>query len=164
MSNDNCCPICLDDFDDYTKITTLKCNHIFHEDCINQWLTKKSSCPYCRLYLKDIVNVMYTQGKSMFLNKEIIILPKDNLLEMKVIFPKKIFSKSLTINRFTLKSFTIFNNNKLVINYFVKIPDKTKMLSLLFQTFDDLNECCKYFRKMFEYNQLVKQEAITALL
>lgn len=164
MTHDNCCPICLDDFDDVNEIFTLKCNHVFHRDCINEWLLKRSTCPYCRIYLKDTVNVMYQQGKYMFLNKAIIILPKDNLLEMKFIFPKKLFSKSLIINRFTLKSYTIHNNNKLVITYFVKIPDKTKILSFCFQTSDDLNECCRYFRKMFEYNEKVKLEEVTALL
>lgn len=33
------------------------CNHIFHEDCIEQWILKASSnsvvCPVCRIDIKD---------------------------------------------------------------------------------------------------------------
>ena len=164
MSNDNLCPICLDELNDENKICNLKCNHVFHEDCINKWLTKKSTCPYCRMYLNDILTVSYKEDNSMFMNKATLIFPKNNSLEIKIIFLKKIFSKTIIINRFNLKCFTIFNNNRVVIKYFVKIPDKTKILILFFNTYDDLNECCKYFRKMFEYNQRVKQEGVAALL
>lgn len=40
------CPICWDKItDDYI---ILDCSHIYHTDCINQWLIKKDTCPYCR--------------------------------------------------------------------------------------------------------------------
>ena len=47
IENENkICPICWDKItDDYI---ILKCSHIYHSDCINQWLIKKDTCPYCR--------------------------------------------------------------------------------------------------------------------
>jgi hypothetical protein len=47
------CNICLDDLtEDELKensLIQLKCNHIYHKDCIKEWLTKQSTkCPSCR--------------------------------------------------------------------------------------------------------------------
>lgn len=44
------CVICLDEYS-IKKIGKLKCNHIFHNDCIIEWLQVKQNCPLC------IVNV-----------------------------------------------------------------------------------------------------------
>ncbi|KAG9405886.1 hypothetical protein AC1031_003803 [Aphanomyces cochlioides] len=47
--NDDECPICLSDFEDpEDKTLHLGCGHIFHEDCVMQWLQLKLSCPTCR--------------------------------------------------------------------------------------------------------------------
>lgn len=44
------CPICLDDFEwNETKVRELPCRHIFHPDCIDQFLLRNSSlCPMCK--------------------------------------------------------------------------------------------------------------------
>ncbi len=42
----NCCSICLDVIEKENKIYVLKCNHIFHVECLNKW--NKNTCPYCR--------------------------------------------------------------------------------------------------------------------
>ena len=41
------CIICLNSIDSVEMIT-LQCNHNFHRDCIEQWFSKKQSCPTCR--------------------------------------------------------------------------------------------------------------------
>ena len=46
---DNICSICLDDFKNEEIINKLKCNHIFHKDCLGTWLNDNNdSCPLCR--------------------------------------------------------------------------------------------------------------------
>ena len=45
------CLICLERYKKNEKIITLKCDHIFHVQCIEEWLTSKKSCPLCRLTL-----------------------------------------------------------------------------------------------------------------
>lgn len=50
------CHICMDEFEELsstskskTQAIKLPCSHIFHEDCIKQWLCKeKVTCPVCR--------------------------------------------------------------------------------------------------------------------
>jgi hypothetical protein len=47
------CSICLDDFGNSNNIIQLKCNHIYHKDCIKKYirstnLNNLSKCPYCR--------------------------------------------------------------------------------------------------------------------
>ena len=42
------CSICLDDFDSEKEISFLDCKHIYHTNCIIEWINKDASCPLCR--------------------------------------------------------------------------------------------------------------------
>ena len=42
------CAICLLEYKDEDNIGTLQCGHEFHAECINKWLHRKKSCPFCR--------------------------------------------------------------------------------------------------------------------
>lgn len=45
----NTCFICLADFDQEDTVRKIKCDHIFHKNCIDPWLLKESyKCPACR--------------------------------------------------------------------------------------------------------------------
>ena len=45
---DDTCAICLDNFSQ-KDVRNLKCNHVFHTICINQWEKKgMTTCPVCR--------------------------------------------------------------------------------------------------------------------
>jgi hypothetical protein len=44
------CPICLDDMmERVDELLKLKCPHIYHMNCILEWLENKTSCPVCRM-------------------------------------------------------------------------------------------------------------------
>ena len=47
------CPICLMDIENSKNITTTKCGHHFHSECLHQCLKTKNSCPLCREPLLD---------------------------------------------------------------------------------------------------------------
>jgi hypothetical protein len=42
------CSICLELIDIEQRYTKLQCNHVYHRDCIQNWLIIRASCPLCR--------------------------------------------------------------------------------------------------------------------
>jgi len=43
------CSICLDDYSDpEIKLNKLPCHHVFHKECIQEWLKNNDTCPECR--------------------------------------------------------------------------------------------------------------------
>lgn len=42
------CLICCYDFQDNEKCLLLKCEHLYHLDCLKDWLQEKYICPLCR--------------------------------------------------------------------------------------------------------------------
>ena len=47
--NKNNCNICLDIFQEKEELIKLKCDHLYHTNCIAEWLKKHSNkCPICR--------------------------------------------------------------------------------------------------------------------
>lgn len=51
--NDNCCAICLDDYEEGNIISELPCKHYFHKDCSDKWLVINKSCSVCR---RDVIS------------------------------------------------------------------------------------------------------------
>ena len=45
------CVICLEDFKNKDKAIILPCIHLFHKNCINNWLKTKNICPICKFKL-----------------------------------------------------------------------------------------------------------------
>ncbi|KAF3656947.1 putative BTB/POZ domain-containing protein-like [Capsicum annuum] len=46
------CAICLAEYKDEGTIALLQCCHEFHVECINKWLQRKKTCPFCRAPVK----------------------------------------------------------------------------------------------------------------
>ena len=46
------CTICLDEFENESNISLTECRHIFHTDCIKEWVRYKKECPVCRNEIK----------------------------------------------------------------------------------------------------------------
>jgi Ring finger domain len=42
-----CCMICFVPLSDGDRVGDLTCKHVFHSDCLKDWLKKKNSCPLC---------------------------------------------------------------------------------------------------------------------
>jgi hypothetical protein len=42
------CSICLEEFNSEKDISFLDCEHIYHTDCIIEWINKEPTCPLCR--------------------------------------------------------------------------------------------------------------------
>ena len=58
--SDNECAICQEN--SVSPWVSLKiCGHSFHSECINEWITYRSNCPYCRAEI-DSQNVIISQN------------------------------------------------------------------------------------------------------
>ncbi|TVT99871.1 hypothetical protein EJB05_00756, partial [Eragrostis curvula] len=42
------CSICLERCSDADGLIQLRCKHVFHSTCLEQWLRSRGDCPYCR--------------------------------------------------------------------------------------------------------------------
>jgi hypothetical protein len=42
------CAICLADYEDGEDVRVLPCQHFFHPNCIDQWLSSHNACPMCK--------------------------------------------------------------------------------------------------------------------
>ncbi|CAG0919403.1 unnamed protein product [Notodromas monacha] len=42
------CTVCLSDFEEGEDVRRLPCLHLFHRNCVDQWLTQNKACPICR--------------------------------------------------------------------------------------------------------------------
>merc|ERR1719322_378493 len=48
------CAICLSEFEDGDDLRCLiRCSHVFHVKCVNEWLKENKRCPMCRQFLKQ---------------------------------------------------------------------------------------------------------------
>mmetsp|Transcript_29866 Transcript_29866/g.75168 ORF Transcript_29866/g.75168 Transcript_29866/m.75168 type:complete len:375 (-) Transcript_29866:450-1574(-) len=45
------CTICLADLETGEPALRIPCGHLFHEECVNDWLKKSNECPVCRFEL-----------------------------------------------------------------------------------------------------------------
>jgi hypothetical protein len=87
---DNQCAVCLGDYQKDEVLRQLPvCSHIFHKDCVDEWLVKNSSCPLCRtlLFQQEILLTMerplhcppwQLQLPSTTHTTELLILPRTN--------------------------------------------------------------------------------------
>ncbi|KAI9330371.1 hypothetical protein DFJ73DRAFT_781935 [Zopfochytrium polystomum] len=46
---DETCVMCVQPFQELEIVRVLPCGHVFHRECIDQWLRIKSQCPTCRM-------------------------------------------------------------------------------------------------------------------
>ena len=50
---EECCSICLETFGQDECVRKIKCKHVFHQKCIDQWLVRKGECPNCKASLRN---------------------------------------------------------------------------------------------------------------
>jgi hypothetical protein len=57
----NCCSVCLEEYEGGETLKLLPCKHAFHEECVLPWLTKQhSNCPLCK---SDVLTASEKEAK-----------------------------------------------------------------------------------------------------
>uniref|UniRef100_A0A182K899 RING-type E3 ubiquitin transferase n=2 Tax=Pyretophorus TaxID=44537 RepID=A0A182K899_9DIPT len=54
------CTICLSQFEIDNDVRRLPCMHLFHKDCVDQWLVTNKHCPICRVDIEVNFNKDYS--------------------------------------------------------------------------------------------------------
>ncbi len=56
------CTICQSDLQEKDLVRSIsKCNHLFHSECLENWLHRNPSCPLCRIELADTREIIREQ-------------------------------------------------------------------------------------------------------
>ncbi|KAK6635573.1 hypothetical protein RUM44_000826 [Polyplax serrata] len=50
------CTICLSEFEESEDVRRLPCMHLFHIECVDQWLSTNKRCPICRVDIETHLN------------------------------------------------------------------------------------------------------------
>ena len=58
VNNIPTCSICLEDISDSMLMIAEKCKHVFHNDCMKEWLKNNNTCPNCRADLTDQIHAI----------------------------------------------------------------------------------------------------------
>lgn len=58
------CTICLCEFEDGEDVRRLPCMHLFHVQCVDQWLTSNKRCPICRVDIEAQLDQKDVRGWS----------------------------------------------------------------------------------------------------
>ncbi|KAK9667614.1 hypothetical protein K7432_017599 [Basidiobolus ranarum] len=45
---DAMCSVCLEEYNDGELVRKLRCNHHFHQHCLDEWLLINKYCPLCK--------------------------------------------------------------------------------------------------------------------
>ena len=82
------CVICITEFQKADTVLSLPCLHIFHKECIVNWLNKNSSCPLCKYEVSLVLDIEINPIKEKINN------PREQLLN-KLSHGKKVVSSKL---------------------------------------------------------------------
>ena len=104
-SEDLECSICLEDIKD--KYTIIKCNHVFHKQCLNLWLKKHQTCPMCRTYLKEYYEGYVYNKKTFKLGLKFYLIVTEDSLIIKYYYKyTNIFKKKIVVPLKNIKYFS----------------------------------------------------------
>jgi len=59
------CTVCLDPISDKTVCRLLSCYHIFHKECIDDWLSRQQNCPMCKKEFNDTQDLIFDSEQFM---------------------------------------------------------------------------------------------------
>ncbi|KAL4462359.1 hypothetical protein ABPG72_021904 [Tetrahymena utriculariae] len=64
-SSQQCCSICLIEFVPQGQVQKTICGHIFHNQCIKDWIAKNENCPLCRQSFDIMDMIQYLSKKRL---------------------------------------------------------------------------------------------------
>ena len=98
------CCICLAQMKINQEVTLLKCQHLFHFNCLDKWVQNKEACPFCRGKI-EFAKIQKKENKKNDDNKIII---NGNIININDIIRPTIGGRKTNIIK---SNKSIFNSN-----------------------------------------------------
>mgnify|MGYP001479244092 CR=1 FL=1 len=145
------CSICLDEIEEiepgentylvenitkkYKNAKSLNCGHIYHKKCIDSWIKKNPSCPYCRKFFVNKIPCYIKKVGSKLASRGTVFIDDDNNKEVNI-YIRNVFSKSFTVsfNRFNIVSVHLLPNKKIVITCFKTLHSEKDTFEITVKT------------------------------
>lgn len=71
------CSICLEEIEKKDAIKVKVCGHIFHKDCISEWVEIRNNCPMCRSVIKRKFDIYELKYKGLYKYQKRIFIDND---------------------------------------------------------------------------------------
>ncbi|XP_076924138.1 RING-H2 finger protein ATL38-like [Bidens hawaiensis] len=119
------CAVCLNEFHDHEALRLLpECSHVFHRDCIDEWLASHVTCPVCRASLVPKPSqlsreTVLTDGQKRHTKDHVSV--QINELEHDLVPPRKL-SRSCSMGHVMVQQRIIPN----VDRYTLRLPDEVQ--------------------------------------
>ena len=162
QTDEKSCSICLDEFVPESQLYTIPCKHLFHTDCLKDWVAENYKCPVCRCeiakYKVDLEDeetkgktIITTNGVNMVGESNTIDFSDINLFEIKKGVYDQRFSKKICFKYPDVNMEYWWGAHKATAHGNVSYSNKTYLL----KHYNYLGEqyLIEKYRKRYERNQ-----------
>ena len=141
------CSICLEEIELKDAVKVKVCGHIFHKNCITQWVDLRNNCPMCRTVIKKKFNIYEMKYKGLYKCNKRIFIDDDYFYIFKYSNRKKKKEKKKEKNIFKL-----FNsdNDNYIYHYLlsiIKIQFRGKEMIINVAINKNINKTLKFYFK-----------------
>jgi len=141
MTEEKECSICRETIEKKSLYEFYKCNHPYHNVCINGWLVKHDTCPMCRSIYQSKNKEIFEQKMSiMKKSKNKKSINKNRIMEQNIIKDILKSKKSIALTEFNLMYSSASDPDKLILDTFEKHNTRSRgirmYLSKTFSTSD----------------------------
>ena len=143
------CSICLEEMELKDAVKVKNCGHMFHKNCISEWIELRNTCPLCRSVIKKKFVIYETKYKGLYKSHKRIFINDDYFYIFKYNDKNKEKNKKIN-NRNTMLELFNSNNKNYIYHYLlsiVRIQFKGKKMIINIAIDKNTNKILKFYFK-----------------
>ena len=78
------CSICLENIDLINGLKIKECGHMFHGECIKEWIKLRNNCPLCRTIVRRQFDIYQNKYKGFYKSQKRIFINDNHLYIFKI--------------------------------------------------------------------------------